>query len=249
MKRYLLILALFFTLNSSAQTTVTKRGITDKNTIVKNDDGMVMPYVVWKKMIQSGDYSLKPSAPGATDYIVFALTSEEKALNAERMKSRMSSMGKPRESDSFKEGEKFKGEKLVDINGNKFDLKNAGSKIFVINFWFINCSPCKKEIPDLNELVAKYKDNKDVVFIGIALDRSYDLREFLKTMPFSYNVVDDGQYYATKYGVKAYPTHVIVGKDGLIKFSTVGLAPNTIHWINKTISEQIAEVSKSSSGF
>jgi thiol-disulfide isomerase/thioredoxin len=109
----------------------------------------------------------------------------------------------------------------------------------VINFWFINCPPCKQEIPELNELVAKYKDNKDVVFLAIALDDAYDLRNFLKTMPFNYNVVGGGRYYSEKYGVKSYPTHVIIGKDGLIKFSTLGLAANTVYWIEKTIKEQV----------
>ncbi len=239
MKRYLLVIAILFALKSYGQTTTVSVKI-DKNTVVKTEEGMVMPYIVWQKMVESGEFTLKPSAPGSADYVVYKMTAEQKAKSDERRKVMMTSMTKPRPSDVFKEGDKFKGEKIVDMNGNKHDLKTLGNKIFVINFWFINCPPCKKEIPELNDLVLKYKDNKDVVFLAIALDKEVDLRNFLKTMPFNYNVVDDGRYYAEKYGVKAYPTHVIVGKDGLVKFSTLGLAPNTVYWVEKTIKEQVA---------
>ena len=74
---------------------------------------------------------------------------------------------------------------------------------------------------------------------AIALDQEYELNNFQKIMPFDYNIVADGRYFSDKHGVKGYPTHVIIGKDGLIKFSTVGLAPNTLHWIEKTIEEQL----------
>jgi len=95
------------------------------------------------------------------------------------------------------------------------------------------------EIPELNQLYAKYKDNKDVIFLAIALDDKYDLKKFLQTNPFNYNIVADGKYYSDKYDVHSFPTHLIVGKDGLVKFHTTGLASNTVYWVEKTISEQL----------
>lgn len=241
MKKYLLILAVLLSLNGFAQirTTTTKL---DQNTVVRDESGAVISYEIWQKILRTGEYSVRPFSQGSAEFLIYKMSPEEKLRNDERKKARAVNLPKPRPSDVFKEGEKFKGEKITDMNGNKFDLKNIGDKIYVLNFWFINCPPCKMEIPDLNQLVTKYKDNKDVVFIAIALDNSSDLKEFLKGMPFNYNIVDDGRYYASKYGVKAYPTHVIIGKDGLIKFSTLGLADNTVYWIEKTIKEQVGGI-------
>jgi thiol-disulfide isomerase/thioredoxin len=163
----------------------------------------------------------------------------EKARAAERKKTQMATMPKPRAANSFKDGEKFKGDKFTDINGNKYDLKTLSNKIYVINFWFINCPPCRQEMPELNKVVEKYKENKDVVFIAIALDSKYDINKFLKTSPFNYNIVENGKYYSDKYSVDGFPTHVIVGKDGLIKFSTIGLAANTVYWVEKTIADEL----------
>lgn len=232
MKKYLLIFFVLLTLTGYGQAPTNSPP--NENSVVKDAAGTALPYATWMQLIRTGEYSLRRSA-GSTEYVLHKGSPEEKAASNERLKAFA-----PRPSDAFKKGEKFKGEKFSDINGNKFDLRNISDKIYVINFWFINCAPCKKEIPELNELVKQYQDNKNVVFLAIALDSRFELKEFLKTMPFNYNIIDDGRYFAQKYGVTAYPTHVVIGKDGLIKFSTVGLAANTVYWVEKTIKEQLA---------
>ncbi|MBC7615404.1 MAG: TlpA family protein disulfide reductase [Pedobacter sp.] len=236
MKKFLMMIAFFIAFNSTAQQVKTSIKL-DKQSIVKDADGTVYTAEIWNKLLESGQYSIKPDNGG--EFILFRLTPEQIKSAAERKKAMILTMAKPRVSDAFKEGEKFRGDRIKAINGNKFDLKTITDKVYVINFWFINCPPCKKEIPELNELVKKYKDNPNVVFIAIALDQEFELKNFQKIMPFDYNIVADGRYFSDKHGVKSYPTHVIIGKDGLIKFSTVGLAPNTLHWIEKTIQEQL----------
>ncbi|TKC10194.1 TlpA family protein disulfide reductase [Pedobacter polaris] len=239
MKKYVLMLSLFFAINSYAQNITSSTSTRlDENTIVKDGSGTVLPYAIWKKLMQTGEYNLK-RVDGTAEFIAYQMTDAEKVKAAERKKAQMEMMPKPGSAASFKEGEKFKGEKITDMNGNKYDLKVLSDKIYVINFWFINCPPCKQEIPELNKLVAKYKENKNVVFLAIALDNSILLKQFIKTSPFDYNIVDDGRYYAQKYGVEGYPTHVVVGKDGLIKFSTLGLTGNTVYWVEKTIKDQL----------
>lgn len=237
------MLLLWFCLTVSltyAQTTSTKSLKLDDKSVVKDADGNIYPYLIWQKLVQTGQYNVKSiSGLDGNEFLLYKLAEEEIAARKKKRAELVSTMPRPRTSDNFREGEKFRFEKMKAIDGVKFDFKADTGKVVVFNFWFINCPPCKQEIPELNELVEKYKQNKDVVFIAIALDDNYALRDFLRAMPFNYNIVGDGRYYAQKYGVKSYPTHVIVGKDGLIKFSTVGLAANTIHWVDKTIQEAL----------
>jgi len=238
MKRFLIIIVLFVTVNSYAQlpTRVTTSKITDK-TVVKGEDGTIYPYTIWSKLVQTGQYSLRPAL--GDEFLLVKLTPEQAARNLEMKKKAALNMPKPYSSAAFVEGEKFRAEKFTSIDKIKFDPKTSTDKIYVINFWFINCEPCKREIPELNELVKQYKDNKDVVFLAVALDDTFDLKKFLKTTPFDYNIIPNGKFYSQKYGVNGYPTHVIVGKDGIIKFSTMGLAGNTVSWIGKVIKEQL----------
>lgn len=237
MFRNLIFIALLFgAVFCHAQDNSPKKNILNEQSVVRGEDGMVYPYNTWKKLMQTGKYGIKNrktfTDSGEPEYLIYQLSTDQKSVYMDRMP-------KPRVSDSFREGDLFNGLRVTDMNGNKYDLRDSTGKVFVLNFWFINCPPCKSEIPQLNELVTKYKDNKDVVFLAIALDEKSDLKNFLKSTAFNYNIVDGGRYIANKYDVKGYPTHVVVDKKGYIAFSTLGLASNTIYWVEKSINESL----------
>ena len=108
------------------------------------------------------------------------------------------------------------------LNGKKISSKEYKGKVIVLNFWFTGCGPCKQEIPDLNELVKKYK-NKNVVFLACALDDDKELlKKYLKQNPFSYDIVPDAHKIVEEYKVSVYPTHIIVNKDGNIITRIIG---------------------------
>lgn len=241
MKRILTLVTLFFAINSYAQ--MTKPAPLNNTSTVVGEDGNKYPYEVWRSLLKTNMYGMKSQPDGS--FLLYRYTEEQAAKALEVKKERIKTMAKPMPSPAFTEGDLFKGDRFVSLDKTKFDLKTNTGKIYIFNFWFINCPPCKEEIPELNELVKQYKDNPDVVFLGIALDPASDLRTFLKTTPFNYNIIPDGRYFSQKYGVKSYPTHAVVGKDGLIKFSGVGLASNTIYWLEKTIKEQVGEAGES----
>lgn len=236
MKKYILLLLVFFVLNSHAQKTSPPK--LDDNTIVKDLNGNDISAIMWKAYLKTGDYTVRYNSE-KNEFSLYQLTPDEKEKMQKGIQLAREKLPRPRLSSSFKDGEKFKGDKFTDINGVKYDLRELTGKVLVFNFWFINCPPCKQEIPELNELYKKYKDDKDVIFLAIALDEKYDIKQFLKTNPFLYPIVSDGRYYAQKYNVSSYPTHLVVGKDGLVKFHTTGLAANTILWVEKTLKEQL----------
>lgn len=208
----------------------------DENSVVADSSGSVYPYVIWKKLTQSGDYTVVRGRfkDDPDKYLLIHFTEEMK-------KSVVAKMKKPRESPYFITGEPLKSFSLRDLNGTRYKLKDLSGKVVVLNFWFVDCPPCKKEIPDLNKLAAKYKDNKDVVLLGIALDDAASLKEFLKTNPFNYNIVSDGRYDANNYGVKSYPTHVVTNRQSRVVFHTNGLALNTVAWVEKSIEDALNE--------
>lgn len=100
---------------------------------------------------------------------------------------------------------------VTDMKGKKYQLSKLKNKTVVLNFWYISCAPCRKEIPDLNELV---KANPDVIFIAFAEDKSDKIKKFLTKHPFSYSIIPDASKISKKYGIAAFPTHYIV-KNGM----------------------------------
>lgn len=123
-----------------------------------------------------------------------------------------------------------------DINGNEYTLSYLKGKIIVMNFWFIECKPCLIEIPELNELVEKYR-NENVVFLGFANNDKSKLVSFLTNKKFLYNIIPNSTKVIRDYNVFSYPTHIIVDQEGKISFSTSGLGPTTIHDIENNIQQ------------
>lgn len=72
-------------------------------------------------------------------------------------------------------------------------------------------------MPALNELVQKYKDRNDILFVSLAIDPKPELQAFLAKTQFDYATVPNQErYMAEKLLVNAYPTHFIIDKKGLL---------------------------------
>ena len=111
------------------------------------------------------------------------------------------------------------------LDGKTFVLDSLRGKVVVLNFWATWCSPCRREIPELNKLVDKYGNR--VVFIGITDEDSARVVKFLKKQPFKYHIVVNGKDVRKLYHVNAFPTHFMISQSGYIVFKQVGYIPGT----------------------
>jgi thiol-disulfide isomerase/thioredoxin len=234
-KSLLLLLLATCVLSADAQMTKGKARLSE-NSVVKDTAGNILPAALWVPLYQTGKVKVQPvnAASFNPEFVLSRYTEEE-------WTKQMESMPKPAESRAFRKSKGMNLSKTSDLEGNFYDLKELKGKVVVVNFWFINCPPCRLEIPDLNELVAQYRDNKEVVFLGIALDDKYRLEEFLRRMPFHYNIIENGRDLALSNNVNAFPTHVVLDREGKILFHTDGLAQNTVYWVKKSIAQALAQ--------
>ena len=116
------------------------------------------------------------------------------------------------------ENNKFPEFNFLDIEGKMYNNENTKDKIIILKCWFIGCTACVKEFPELNELVEKYKERDDIVFLSLALDDKDDLTFFLKKKPFSYPIVPNSEkFMKDSLEIITYPTHIIINKDKTIK--------------------------------
>lgn len=196
-------------------------------------DGTTINTALWKSLIGTHRYSLMKDKIDQNLYLIFK-------YNDEYYNQMLENSSKPQESSYFKTGQDFN-LNVSDINGNKLQSKELKGKILVINFWFINCPPCRQEIPELNQLVQDYKDAENVKFIGIALDDRFEIKDFLQKFPFHYQQVANGRTTAQLYGVEAFPTHVIVDAYGKVYFHTTGSPFQLFRWMRITIDELLAK--------
>jgi peroxiredoxin len=123
---------------------------------------------------------------------------------------------------------------LTDINGNHYTLDNLKGKVIVMNYWFSACRPCVMEMPELNKLVAKYQ-GKDVVFLGLTYHVKANIKRFLQSFQFDYNLIPEAQIEIHNYHVQTYPTHIVIDQDGYVVLREEGLNYDTVDILDKTI--------------
>ena len=122
----------------------------------------------------------------------------------------------------------------VDMNGNSYSLGILKGKVVVINFWFVECKPCVIEMPELNEIVEKYK-SEEVVFLAVAMNEKPKIESFLKKHTFDYTILPDSGTVIRDYKIKSYPAHIILDQNSKIGFSIRGLSNSTVSEIDEAI--------------
>ncbi|MBF4518394.1 TlpA family protein disulfide reductase [Flavobacterium sp. ANB] len=115
------------------------------------------------------------------------------------------------------EGKPFPKFSFKDLDGNLVSNESMKGKIIVIKCWYIHCAACIKEFPEVNQLVEKYKNRKDIVFLSLAEDTPEQLKTFLARKPLSYSVIPNMKIYMNEtLQLNAFPTHFILNKEGMI---------------------------------
>ncbi len=104
----------------------------------------------------------------------------------------------------------------TDLNGNQYTPENTKGKVMALKCWFIACQACKEEMPALNEIVQQYQENKEMLFVSLALDEPAKLQEFMRHTAFRYAVVGDQQPMMDSLHIHAYPTHLVIDRKGKI---------------------------------
>lgn len=103
---------------------------------------------------------------------------------------------------------------LPDLNGEQVALSDFYGKPLVLNFWFRNCTPCKKEMPRLNQIKEKYQDR--VSFVAICRDDLDELTGFFKYQDFDYVQLINGRQVVNEIGVVAFPKNVVIDREGKV---------------------------------
>lgn len=91
--------------------------------------------------------------------------------------------------------------------------KEIQGKKVLINFWATWCTSCIHEIPLLESLKEKYKD--DVQFIAInAGEKNHLVNRFLKKYKFSYKqLMDNDRILSKALGVESLPVTIVIDQN------------------------------------
>jgi thiol-disulfide isomerase/thioredoxin len=93
-------------------------------------------------------------------------------------------------------------------------------KVTLVEFWFTTCGPCRQAIPHVNKLVRAY-GSSGFQAISVTFDSEEKVKAFVAAVPIESMIgLDTGRQTIRAYGIEAYPTSILVGRDGTILAST-----------------------------
>ena len=230
---------------ASQQASTSETGKSENELIAEENDILAANNALWEKVFASMDKNVTDTTlssnygdilMNALDHAKDQFTDEEyTALKADADKIReietqiaalpqdeAASQSMAQTASTFPQ---FEGK---DLDGNSVSSSLFADNAFtVVNFWFSGCKPCVGELSKLNELNEKLKEMGGEV-VGINMDTLdnneagiKEAKEILKAQGASYkNLTFDSNStvgnYAGKGNIMAFPTTVLVDKDGNI---------------------------------
>ncbi len=103
---------------------------------------------------------------------------------------------------------------LADLEGHEWTLKSLRGKVVLVNFWATWCPPCRKEIPDLEELYKRFK-GQGLVVLGISDEAAAKVRPFVRKEKINYPVlIDPGRKVNNLYSVAGIPMSFVYDRSG-----------------------------------
>lgn len=114
---------------------------------------------------------------------------------------------------------------LPDMDGEEHALSEFRGKVVMLNFWATWCPPCRREMPSMQRLYEKYRE-QGLVVVAVNQFEDPDLVfEFtgrLSLEPTFPILFDRESRVSEQYKVRGLPTTYLIDREGTIRYQAIG---------------------------
>jgi thiol-disulfide isomerase/thioredoxin len=112
---------------------------------------------------------------------------------------------------------------LNDLEGKSWTLRDLRGKVVLVNFWATWCPPCRKEMPDLDLLYKKFKD-QGLVILAIDDEEVGKIKPYLAEHPVSYPILlDPGRKTNDGFHIDGIPKSFVYDREGKLVAQSVDM--------------------------
>jgi thiol-disulfide isomerase/thioredoxin len=124
---------------------------------------------------------------------------------------------------------------LYDLNNQPIAVSYKDN-ITLVHFWASWCLPCRKELPLIEALQNRYKENPRFQIITVAADSHKNINAYLTRHRVKLSILID-QYGRTlrQFEVNALPSSYLINLRGLIEYQAAG----AIDWSSPKIKNKL----------
>ena len=112
---------------------------------------------------------------------------------------------------------------LTDLQGRTWKLSDLRGKVVLVNFWATWCPPCRKEMPDLDALYQRFKD-QGLVILAISDEELEKVKPFIAARNISYPVMlDPGRKVTELFEIDGIPKSLVYNRSGKLVAQSVDM--------------------------
>ncbi len=107
---------------------------------------------------------------------------------------------------------------VSDSDGNEYKLSELlkTKKAVMLNFWYLNCQPCRMEFPYLEEAYQQYNDKIEVLALNPVDGTAAAVSAFAAEQNLTFPMGPCDPAWEQIFSLSAYPTTVIIDRYGSI---------------------------------
>ena len=114
------------------------------------------------------------------------------------------------------------------LEGDSVQIGGMQAKPTLINLWFVGCKGCVEEMPELNQIKAKYEDK--VNFVSMTFDDESRVLKFLSRTDFNFTHIVNVNEYIEEIGSSPYPENIFIKRQGEIQFIEGGVIGRNVEY-------------------
>jgi tetratricopeptide (TPR) repeat protein len=136
---------------------------------------------------------------------------------------------------------------FTSLEGEHITLEDLRGTVVLLDFWGTWCPPCVESVPELRNLYKRYSKEGTFMILGISSDSDEEeWREFtVKNKMVWPQYRDKDRRIQRAFGIRAYPTYILIDHEGIVRFSSIGLSWQRSASLDGAIQKQVKIVAKS----
>jgi thiol-disulfide isomerase/thioredoxin len=110
---------------------------------------------------------------------------------------------------------------LSDLNGKPYKLSDLRGKVVLVNFWATWCTPCRREMPDLDKLNARFAP-QELVVLSISDEEQTKVAPFIASSGYRPTVLlDPGDTVHKEFHIEGIPKTYLFDRNGKLVGETI----------------------------
>lgn len=118
--------------------------------------------------------------------------------------------------DRLSKGLEVSDYEFTDADGRTFSLSDfRGEKHVLLDFWFVGCGPCLRDVPELKALSSDFAERLEIIAVNPLqpIEKVTPYRD-KHAIPYAMAVPDRPAEIKSEFNVNSYPTYIVIDPDG-----------------------------------